>query len=113
MSILNDVKKGVGLDSDYKVFDDKIIMDINTAFYVLWQLGVGKDPSHPFKIVDDKADWTDFIDDGLMEVCKSDIILRVQLLFDPPQNSFLIQNINDQIKEYEWRMTVGVDEYKT
>ena len=111
-SILNSIKKKLGLDSDYTPFDEQIIMSINSAFYILYQLGVGKNPSTPFRITDDKAVWSDFIDDGAMEICKDVIYMRVKLLFDPPTNSFLVDNIKEQIKEYEWRMTVGVDELK-
>ena len=85
-------------------------MNINSAFYILYQLGVGRDPSHPFRITDVTSVWSDFIDDGLMELCKDTIVLRVKLMFDPPTNSFLVDNIKEQIKEYEWRLTVGVDE---
>lgn len=85
-------------------------MSINTAFYILYQLGVGKDTSKPFRIVDDHEVWSDFIDDGLMEMCKDYIYFRVRLAFDPPSNSFLVENIKEQIKEYEWRLSVGADE---
>lgn len=110
-SILVSIKNKVGLDEDYMAFDDQIIDSINSVFFYLWQLGVGRDTSKPFKIKDKKAVWTDFIDDGMVETVRDYIGKRVKLAFDPPQNSFLIENIKSQILEDEWRMTVGMDEY--
>lgn len=109
-SILNTIKKKLGLSSDYTAFDEDIITSINSAFYILYQLGVGDDPSQPFRITDKTAVWSDFITDGKMELCKDDIYLRVRLMFDPPTNSFLVENIKEQIKEFDFRLTVGADE---
>ena len=112
-SILNSIKESIGLSADYTPFDADIIMAINTAFFTLWQLGVGNDPSKPFKIDDATAVWSDFIEDGKVEMCRSYVKLRTRVLFDPPANSFLLDAINGQIKEFEWRMTVGMDEYNS
>lgn len=109
-SILNSIKKIIGISADYTEFDVDIIFAINTAFFTLWQLGVGNDTSQPFKIEDSEDIWEDFIDSGEIEMCKSYIALRVRMLFDPPSNSFLADAINGQIKEYEVRMTYAVDE---
>lgn len=109
-SILNSIKKIIGISADYTEFDVDIIFAINTAFFTLWQLGVGSDPSEPFKIEDAEDTWDDFIEPGEIEMCKSYIALRVRMLFDPPSNSFLADAINGQIKEYEVRMTYAVDE---
>ena len=110
-SILISIKKLVGLSEDYEVFDADIIMAINTAFFTLWQLGVGKDTSKPFTIEDDTALWSDFIEFGKIEMCKTYVSLRVRMIFDPPTSSFLADAINGQIKEFETRMTYAVDEY--
>lgn len=111
-SILNSIKKKVGLDEGYEVFDDQIIDSINSAFFVLWQLGVGRDTTNPFKITSSSDNWEDFIDDGMVESVRDYIGKKVKLAFDPPTNSFLVENLKDQIKEDEWRMTVAMDEYK-
>ena len=109
-SILDSIKKKLGIDAAYTIFDEQIIMSINSAFFVLYQLGVGKDPTKPFRITDNTAVWSDFIDDGVMELCKDDVYIRVKLAFDPPTNSFLVDSLKAQRDENEWRMTVGVDE---
>ena len=40
-SILNSVKKMIGISSDYKVFDQDLIVHINSVFMILHQLGIG------------------------------------------------------------------------
>lgn len=111
-SILTTVKKILGLSEDYTAFDTDIVTAINTAFFALWQLGVGNDTSQPFKIEDKTAVWSDFIDSGKMEMCKSYICLRARILFDPPTSPTLMDALNAQCREYEFRMTVGNDMYR-
>ena len=110
-SILTSIKKILGITEDYDAFDDELIIAINTALFTLWQLGVGNNTSEPFKIEDEDQKWSDFIDEGKIEMCKSYVALRVRLLFDPPTSGTLVEAINSQIKEFEVRMTYAVDEY--
>lgn len=109
-SILNTIKKILGMDADYNAFDTDIILAINTAFFTLWQLGVGP-TEQPFVIHDESEVWSSVVPDEKIEMYKSYIGLRVRLLFDPPSSSFLVDAINAQIKEYEWRMICGMDEH--
>ena len=104
-SILNSVKKTLNIDPSYTVFDEDILMHINSAFGTLKQLGLG--PEVGFQIEDDTAVWEDFLgtDIRYSEV-RSYIYLRVRLLFDPPGTSFLVTAIENQIKEMEWRLNV-------
>ena len=106
-SILQSVKKQLGITPDYTHFDADIITGINSAFMILNQLGVG--PDDPFTITGADEVWTDFIEDGKIELVKSYIPLRVKLLFDPPTNSFLVENINRQIAEFESRMNIEAE----
>jgi hypothetical protein len=34
------------------------------------------------------------------------VFLRVKILFDPPGNSFVMNALNEQIRELEWRLSV-------
>lgn len=111
-SILNSIKKLLGLAEDYEAFDADVIMNINSAFFTLWQLGVGPKDG-PFTIGDKSKNWNDFIDPGKIEMCKMYVYYTVRLGFDPPANSFLVTMINEKLKEYEWRMMVGMDEYNS
>ena len=106
-SILSSVKKKLGILEDYTHFDEEIILDINTSFMTLNQLGIG--PEEPFMITGATEIWDDFIEDGPIEAVKSYIPLKVRLLFDPPQQSFMVSNIQEQIKELEFRMMVQAE----
>jgi hypothetical protein len=101
-SILTSIKKLLGIAEDYKHFDADIIMHINSVFMILMQLGLG--PKDGFSISDDSATWSDFIGDKKwLEAIKSYVYLRVRLLFDPPQNGTLMNAMEKQIAEFEWR----------
>lgn len=107
-SILRSIKKLLGIMDEYSVFDQDIVMHINSIFFVLTQLGVG--PAEGFTIQDETAVWDDFIPCGAeLEAVKSYVYLKVRMLFDPPQSSALSEAINRQISEFEWRLNVAVD----
>lgn len=103
-SILKSVKKVLGIADDYTVFDQDILMHINSTFSILQQLGIG--PETGFYISDDVPVWSDFIgvDANHFQMVKSYIPLKVRMLFDPPATSFAIAAIEKQIAEYEWRL---------
>ena len=107
-SILTSIKKLLGIQDSYTHFDPDIIMDINTAFGILTQIGIG--PATGFSIIDSTAEWTDFVADVRhLELIRSYIYLKVKLLFDPPLSSSLIEVINRQISELEWRISITVN----
>ena len=109
-NILDSIKKLLGIDEADLNFDQELIMHINSVFMVLNQLGVG--PVGGFKISSNEEVWTDFVSTRLdLESVKSYIYLKVRLLFDPPQNSFLVGAIEKQIEENEWRLQVQVEPY--
>ena len=106
-SILTSIKKLLGISEEYEHFDSDIIMHINSALMILTQLGVG--PVEGFMIEDSTSTWIDFLGDKpYLEAAKSYIYLRVKLLFDPP-SSAVIESINRQITELEWRLNVAVE----
>lgn len=107
-SILTSVKKMLGITEDYEHFDQDIIIHINSVFMILRQLGVG--PENGFSITGKTETWTDFTSDiDQLESIKTYIYMRVKLIFDPPQTSFVIEAMNKQIAELEWRLNVEVD----
>ena len=109
-SILNSVKKMLGIDESCKDFDPVIIMHINTAFMVLNQLGVG--PPEGFAIEDDLDDWTDFLPGASIrriEGVKTYVYQKVRLIFDVPQSSAATEALKNSISELEWRLNVAVD----
>jgi hypothetical protein len=107
-SILTTIKKLLGLDGDDTAFDTDVIIHINSAFSNLYQLGVGT--STPFSISNASSVWSDFLGESSeIESVKTYIYFRVKLAFDPPQNSFLVESINKQITELEWRLNIQSD----
>lgn len=104
-SILTSVKKNLGLADDYTAFDLDILMLINSAFSTLNQLGLG--PVDGFSIEDKIPTWDAFIGtDNRLNSVKTYVSLKVRSAFDPPQTSYLVAAMNEQIKELEWRLNV-------
>lgn len=107
-SILTSIKKLLGVSEDYDQFDSDIIMHINSVFSILTQLGVG--PSEGYSIDGKYETWDDFVtNDPRLSAIKSYMYLKVRMLFDPPASSALIEAMNRQISELEWRLLVTVD----
>lgn len=107
-SILDSVKKDLGVDPAYTHFDPDIIMGINSAFSILTQLGVG--PNGGFSIDDNTSVWTDFIpDDNRLEFVKSYVSKKTKQLFDPPQTGPLASALDQVLKELEWRINVAAE----
>lgn len=106
-SILTSIKKLLGPEESYDHFDTDIIIHINSALMVLNQLGVG--PAEGFSISDKEAVWTDFVPEKNVEAVKTYVYLKVRLIFDPPQSSFLVAAIEKQITELEWRLNVKAE----
>lgn len=107
-SILQTVKKMLGIPPEYDAFDTDIVIHINSVFSVLTQLGVG--PNEGFSIKDDTAKWSDYIPEGkAVEDIKSYVYMKVRLVFDPPTSSAAMQAMKDLCSEFEWRINVAVD----
>lgn len=107
-SILQSTKHLLGLEPDYEVFDAGIINHVNSAFFNLNQLGVG--PDEVFTINGSDEVWTDFdADVNRVIAVKSFVYYKARLAFDPPQTSYAIKAIEDQIQELTWRLNVQVE----
>lgn len=104
-SILGTTKNSLGLHDDYTVFDQQIIMHINSVFSDLNQIGIG--PVEGFEIQDAAATWDSYLlSNSRFSGVKSYMYLRVKMLFDPPTTSFHIAAIKEQIEKWEWRLSV-------
>lgn len=102
-SILDSIKKLLGLSSDVTAFDQDIIIHINTVFGILNQIGCG--PSDGFLIEGDELKWSDYIGESTkLEFVKSYIYLKVKKIFDPPSSSSVMDSMNRTIDELEWRI---------
>lgn len=104
-SILDSIKKLLGVDPDYTAFDTDIIIHINSALSVLNQIGAG--PTDGVWITGRSETWEALLSDKKQaEMVKSYVYLRTRLLFDPPQTSFAIDSMKKQADEFEWRLNV-------
>lgn len=107
-SILDSIKKLLNLSKDDTAFDTDVIINVNSVFTTLRQLGVG--PEKGFRILGNEEKWNDFISDELMlDSVKTYVYLKVKIVFDPPLNSSLMDSFERQIKELEWRLNVEVE----
>ena len=106
-SILNSVKKSLGIMPDVTAFDPDILMHINTAFAKLNQLGVG--PQDTFMIEDSSSEWEDFFTNLDINMVKTYIYLEVRMIFDPPTASVLT-SLEKVKSELEWRLNVADDD---
>jgi len=108
-SILKSTKKVLGLDEGYTHFDLDVLTHINTAFYTLHQMGIG--PDEGFHVDDETATWSSYTlmagSEPSIAGVRTYIYLKVRMLFDPPQTSFLIASMEKQIAEHEWRLNVS------
>lgn len=110
-SILDSIKKKLGVGADYDVFDLDIMTHINSVFMNLNQLGIG--PVEGFEIEDAETTWDALLgaqSSPILNSVKTYVYFKVKLAFDPPPTSFHIASIEKQIQEIEWRLTVALDE---
>lgn len=108
-SILTSIKKLLGIAEEYEHFDEDIVIQINTVFMTLKQIGVG--PSEGFEIQNDSSTWNQYIDVekepdklSLLSAVKTYIYLKVKMVFDPPLNGSVAESIKQTISELEWRL---------
>lgn len=108
-SILTSTKKVLNIGPDDVSFDLDVMTHINSAFSTLTQLGIG--PASGFRIEDDVAEWVDFlVDETTIDSVKTYVYLKVRLVFDPPATSFVINALEKQITEIEWRLNTHREE---
>lgn len=107
-SILETIKRMLGIESDYIVFDTDIMVGINAAFMALQQVGVG--PEGGFTITGADEVWEDFLDSGTeLEAAKQFVYLKTRLVFDPPTSSSVADAMNRTAEELIWRMNVQAE----
>lgn len=107
-SILDSVKKALGLDPGLTAFDLDLVMHINSVFLTLHQIGVGV-PG--FTIEDREAVWDSFIPPNVnREAVRSYVYMKVRLIFDPPPSAYGMQSLEKMCNELEWRLNVLQEE---
>lgn len=110
-SILQSIKKQLGIDAGYDVFDQDLILLINSTFSILNQLDVG--PEETFTISGNDAVWSDFKTAGKdIAMVREFVYLGVRLTFDPPASSYVLTAFNNRYKELEWRLNSMAENLK-
>lgn len=103
-SILDSVKKVVGLNPEDTSFDMDCILHINAVLSKLHKKGVG--PENGFKIHDRTTTWADYMGDN---TALNDVPLYVgmcvKLAFDPPLSAAAVQSMERIIAEYDFFIT--------
>lgn len=108
-SILQSTKQILGITSDFTAFDAELIIHINMALNVLYQLGVGE---YPVVIHDANDTWADFLYEQYdLEMVKTYVAMKVKKVFDPPTGSGM-NSLDSVISELEFRILVQADPYE-
>lgn len=106
-SILNTIKKMLGLDPGYTYFDTDIIIHINTAMNILSQLGVNGGID---SITGPSETWGNYLgSSSKLEMIKTYIYLKARVIFDPSASSSIQKAFDERISELESRINMEVD----
>lgn len=102
-SIFISTKAMLDIAPDDDSFDSQVLGFINGALSDLVDFGIG--PPEGFEIEGDEEEWVDLLGTypDLNRV-RTWLYLKVLMLWDPPQTSFLVDMRQKQIDEVAWRL---------
>ena len=105
-SILNDVKKILGIDETNPDFDVDLVMAINTTLMALNQMGFGQSN---FYITGESEKWSDLLleDEVNLHAIKTWVAFRTRMIFDPPTSNLISDAIKAAISEAEFRIYIN------
>lgn len=110
-SILMTIRKLVCGDPYADHFDTDLLVHINACFSILNQLGVG--PESGFVVTDETQSWSSYVaDNRTLNIVKTYVTLKVKKIFDPPLTSSVLEAMDKEISQLEWRLNVAVDSVK-
>ena len=110
-SILMTIRKLVCGNPYADHFDTDLLVHINTCFSILNQLGIG--PENGFVVTDETQSWSSYIADNyILNMVKTYVTLKVKKIFDPPLTSSVLEAMDKEISQLEWRLNVAVDPIK-
>lgn len=111
-SILDSVKRLLGIDPYNTDFDTNIILFINSALASLVQMGIG--PEDGYSITSNSETWSDFLGEdkgSKMSFITNYIYSKVKLAFDPPANTNAYNALKEIGNEAEFRLRCQKDQY--
>ena len=107
-SILMTIRKLVCGNPYADHFDTDLLVHINACFSILNQLGVG--PENGFVVTDETQSWSSYSDnDRVLNMVKTYVTLKVKKIIDPPLTSSVLEAMDKEISQLEWRLNVAVD----
>ena len=107
-SILESIKKLLGISEYDDGFDQEVKDLINAEFLSLHQLAIG--PEAGFSITGSDQVWNDYTTNHLLQdAVRQFVYLRVRMVFDPPASSTVAEAINNRISELEFRLNVQAE----
>ena len=110
-SILMTIRKLVCGDPYADHFDTDLLVHINACFSILNQLGVR--PENGFVVTDETQSWSSYVaDNRTLNMVKTYVTLKVKKIFDPPLTSSVLEAMDKEISQLEWRLNVAVDPVK-
>lgn len=102
-TILDTIKKMLGIPPADTSFDADILVHINTANMVAGQLGIKECEDKPY--IQDLDTWDDLtLGNQNLECLKAYFYISTRLDFDPPSSSILMDALKTRKSEFEWRL---------
>lgn len=107
-SILNSVKKMLGINPEIHDFDTDILININSAIFVLTQNGVG--PSNGYIVSDENDTYESYLGTDKLEIydpVAMYLVTSTKIKFDPPASSIVMEALKETKRELEWRLNLS------
>ena len=102
-SVLSSTKQMLGINVEDDSFDVNVIMAINTALTILFDLGLTEVEDQI--IIDDITTWDELLGGRTdIEYVKTYVYQKVKMIFDPPTSTAAIDAMQRSISELEWRI---------
>ena len=104
--VLDNVKEMLGISSDDTAFDNELFLFVNMSLDRVNQVSE-KNFTGTMKLSSVNDVWSTVFGEDPCESIKTYIYINVKLLFDPPQSSYLLDALNRQKEELEFRIQVA------
>lgn len=103
-SILNSVKKMLGIEPEITDFDDGIMIHINSAIFHLNELGIG--PDEIYVVTNGENTYQDFLGDQIKykSIVSQYLYFKAYIAFDHTLTSNVVKTVSDSTVELESRI---------
>lgn len=106
MTLLDDIKYGIGINPGNDGFDNELLIHINSIAANLVQFGV-----IDYDVVIDEDTYWPILDNFQIEsLVKQYIVIKVKLVFDPSASQSITAALERSIPELEGRIKLIVEE---